>query len=249
MKYIFIVIAILILAGASTLLFNTEKESLNNIEVTENAKLVTQEEFTEIPETEEEYKIDPSDMYSVPEVSIDDTAPLVTANEEKWLTLMREEEKLARDVYLTLEDTWGMRIFSNIASSEQTHTDAIKTLLDRYELTDPVTDGTVGVFTNPEMQGLYDTLTAQGSESLLSALIVGATIEDLDIDDLDKAMAENTKEDIEIVYQNLQKGSRNHMRAFVRQIERQGGTYNPQYISVADYETILSSPQERGRIE
>jgi hypothetical protein len=188
-------------------------------------------------------------MYSAPEVSIGDTASLVTENEEKWLILMREEEKLARDVYLTLGDVWGMRIFSNIASSEQTHTDAIKTLIDRYELTDPVTDDTVGVFTNPEMQDLYDTLTAQGSESLLSALIVGATIEDLDIHDLDLAITETGKDDIIVVYQNLQKGSRNHLRAFVRQIEQNGGTYTPQYISESDYENIISSSQERGTIE
>jgi hypothetical protein len=162
---------------------------------------------------------------------------------------MREEEKLARDVYLTLGDMWGMQIFSNIATSEQTHTDAIKTLLERYELNDPVTDDSIGVFTDLNMQKLYADLITQGSESLLAALIVGATIEDLDIKDLDEAMAENSKSDIEIVYQNLQKGSRNHMRAFVRQIERNGGTYSPQYISVSDYESILSSSQERGRIE
>lgn len=197
----------------------------------------------------EEYLIDPSDMYIVEEVTPIDIETALTSSEEHWLKLMREEEKLARDVYLTLGERWNMRIFSNIASSEQTHTDAVRTLLERYELTDPVTDDTIGIFTDPEIQQLYTDLVAQGSESLLLALVVGATIEDLDINDLDKAMAENTKNDIGIVYQNLQKGSRNHMRAFVRQIERQGGTYSPQYISSSNYETILSSSQEKGRVE
>jgi hypothetical protein len=156
---------------------------------------------------------------------------------------------LARDVYLTLADTWNIQIFSNIANSEQTHTDAIKTLLTRYNISDPVTDDSVGVFTNPELAKLYTDLVDQGSKSLLSALKIGATIEDLDINDLDKALLETTKEDIKIVYQNLQKGSRNHLRAFVRQIEKNGGDYFPQYISNDSYEKIISSTQEKGRIE
>lgn len=250
MKYIFIAITALVLLGVFTLTYNND-DSVENITAETTGETATQDNPSQPTEpiNEEEYVIDPSDMYDVEESESEETVSLLTDREEHWLILMREEEKLARDVYQTLGDMWGMRIFSNIASSEQTHTDAIKTLLERYGVNDPVADDTVGVFTDPEMQKLYDNLTDQGSESLLSALIVGATIEDLDIDDLDKAMAENTKEDIEIVYQNLQKGSRNHMRAFVRQIESNGGTYTPQYISLSDYEAILSSSQERGRIE
>jgi hypothetical protein len=246
MKYIFIAIAALLLAGAGSLILNNHKDSVAAIDATTSDETVTQE-VAEVPETDE-YSIDPSDMYSVEETLPEESAALISEDEERWLTLMREEEKLARDVYQTLGDRWGMRIFSNIASSEQTHTDAVKILLDRYELVDPVTDNTIGVFTDPKMQQLYDDLTVQGSESLLSALTVGATIEDLDIHDLDLAIADTNMEDIIVVYQNLQKGSRNHMRAFVRQIERNGGTYTPQYISVSDYEDIISSPQERGRI-
>lgn len=142
----------------------------------------------------------------------------------------------------------GLRIFTNIASSEQTHTDSIKTLIDRYGLADPVTDDTVGVFSLAEMQELYDDLVAKGSKSTSDALSVGALIEDLDIYDLDVAMAGTDESDIKTVYANLQKGSRNHMRAFVRNIERQGGAYVPEYISEEDYQSIISSSQERGRI-
>lgn len=246
MKYIFIAISALILIGVFIITSNNN-DSVETI-TTETATQDNTSQPTD-PISEEEYVIDPSDMYDVEESESEETVSLLTDREEHWLIFMREEEKLARDVYQTLGDMWDIRIFSNIASSEQSHTDAIKTLLERYGANDPVTDDTIGVFTDPEMRKLYDDLTAQGSESLLSALIVGATIEDLDINDLDKAMAENSKEDIEVVYQNLQKGSRNHIRAFVRQIERQGDTYSPQYISVTDYEAILASQQERGRIE
>jgi hypothetical protein len=197
----------------------------------------------------EEYVVADSHMYKVSEPVMISNKETLTESEEKWLVLMREEEKLARDVYLTLADTWNIQIFSNIANSEQTHTDAIKTLLTRYNISDPVTDDSVGVFTNPELAKLYTDLVDQGSKSLLSALKIGATIEDLDINDLDKALLETTKEDIKIVYQNLQKGSRNHLRAFVRQIEKNGGDYFPQYISNDSYEKIISSTQEKGRIE
>ena len=71
----------------------------------------------------------------------------LTDSEKYWLTYMREEEKLARDVYIFLYDKWGSQIFNNISVSEQTHMDAIKTLLDRYGIPDPVADKGPGVFT------------------------------------------------------------------------------------------------------
>lgn len=168
----------------------------------------------------------------------------LTEKEKLGLLQMREEEKLARDVYTTLGSIWGTRIFSNIASSEQTHADAIKALLLRYDIKDPVTSDTVGVFTSKTTQELYNRLTTQGKVSLAEAFIVGTTIEDLDIHDLDILKSETTKEDILLTYNNLQKGSRNHLRAFVKASE---GNYKPQYISQADYDLIISSLQERGR--
>lgn len=172
----------------------------------------------------------------------------LTQAEEAGLLLMREEEKLARDVYLTMYKQWNLRIFNNIAASEQTHMDAMKSLLDRYEVGDPVIDDAVGEFTDPEIQELFDRLTEQGERSLQDALKVGATVEDLDIYDLARLMDETDKKDIISVYKNLQKGSRNHLRAFVAQIEQRDETYIPQYVSAEEYEEILSTPQERGRM-
>lgn len=193
---------------------------------------------------EPEYVVDASDMVNGQTLISGIKKSELTEKEKLGLIQMREEEKLARDVYTTLGSIWGTRIFSNIASSEQTHTDAIKVLLARYGINDPVTSDTVGVFTSKTMQELYNKLTAQGKVSLTEALNVGATIEDLDIYDLDTFKNETTKEDILLTYNNLQKGSRNHMRAFVRV---SGGNYTPKYISQSDYSLIISSPQERGR--
>ena len=129
---------------------------------------------------------------------------------------MREEEKLARDVYVTLYAKWGLRMFNNISSAEQRHTNAIVTLLNRYGIVDPAAGNAVGVFTNPDLQALYDKLIAQGSTSSAEALKVGVFVEQTDIQDLKTHIAETTKADILQVYNNLLRGSQNHLRAFSR---------------------------------
>jgi hypothetical protein len=173
----------------------------------------------------------------------------LSQQEINGLVLMREEEKLARDVYTTLYEIWGQRIFTNIARSEQTHTDSVKQLLDKYKIADPVTNDTVGVFTNPDLQDLYDSLVDRGRTSLLDALIVGATVEDLDIYDLNKLSAQTDNEDILLVYANLTKGSRNHLRSFTSLIERNGGAYKAQYLTVTEVDDILNTSRETGIVQ
>jgi len=195
----------------------------------------------------DEYVIDQSDFIEGSELIKDIPESQLSENEIAGLILMREEEKLARDVYNTLGEKWGINIFTNIAKSEQTHTDAMKVLLDRYEIEDPVKDDRVGIFTSPELDELYQNLVEQGSLSLLDALIVGAIVEDLDIKDLNELSAETDNADIIATYNNLNKGSRNHLRAFMEQIENNNGSYSPQYISQTEFDSIISSAPERGR--
>ena len=159
---------------------------------------------------------------------------------------MREEEKLARDVYITLYNKWGVTIFTNISNSEQTHMDAILMLLNKYSLIDPVGSNGVGVFANTTLQTLYNQLVAKGSASVLDAYKVGATIEDLDIFDLSNALINIDNQDIRLVYDNLNKGSRNHMRSFYKNIINAGGSYTPQYITQAQFDAIISSAMETG---
>ena len=161
------------------------------------------------------------------------------------LLWMREEEKLARDVYRSLSELWNLPIFANIADSEQAHTDAIGDLLALYDIPDPMADDVPGVFVEATIQSLYDDLVEQGSKSLLDALIVGATIEDMDIVDLQ--LRRSGVAAVDEVYAHLEKGSRNHLRAFIRTLERQGGEYAPSFLEVDAYEAIVNSPVERGR--
>ena len=163
------------------------------------------------------------------------------------LSFMREEEKLARDVYLYLHDLWGSQIFINISNSEQTHTDAVAHLIEKYGLTDPSLGKLEGEFVDPILLGLYDMLIAQGTPSLMDGLLVGATIEDLDIYDLHRQMINVDNQDITLVFEMLLKGSRNHMRSFSSQLDGMNVVYTPVYISQEEYDSIINSPQETGQ--
>ena len=172
----------------------------------------------------------------------------LSTTEASALVFMREEEKLARDVYQLLYTQWGQKVFSNIAASEQRHMDAVALLLTRYNLPDPAAATGTGVFQDPHVQELFNALMAQGQTSLIAALTVGATIEDLDIQDLQTRIAATDNADIALVFNELMKGSRNHMRAFISQLTKQGVTYTPQYITQAEFDAIINSPTETGAI-
>lgn len=160
------------------------------------------------------------------------------------ILLMREEEKLARDVYLALGEQWDLRIFTNISMAEQQHMNSVLTLIEDYGLEDPVGDHPEGVFTNPDLQALYDQLVSQGQASVGAALKVGGAIEEIDILDLEAAFARTDHDDIRLVYSSLECGSDNHLRAFVRTLKQQTGeTYAPQYLDQAAYDAILAGSQ------
>ncbi len=167
--------------------------------------------------------------------------------ETAGILYMREEEKLARDVYMYLYDTWQTNTFNNIGASEQTHMDAMKVLVDRYSLTDPAQGKAAGVFSDDGLQQLYNGLIAQGSLSEIDALKVGAAIEEIDIIDIEKYIAQTDKQDIITVYENLLKGSRNHLRSFVSVMKNRGVDYEPQYLTEQQFEAIVAGSVEKGK--
>lgn len=128
---------------------------------------------------------------------------------------MRLEEKLARDVYTTLGNTWNYKVFLNIKTAEQAHMEAVKRLLVKYGIEDPITNDEVGVFSDPQFQALYDQYILQGSVSAYEAFMAGKTIEELDIADLQNQLTNVVDNpDIIRVYQNLKTASESHLAAF-----------------------------------
>jgi hypothetical protein len=173
------------------------------------------------------------------------SASNLTTEETAALLYMREEEKLARDVYNFIYTTWGQQIFQDIATSEQAHMDAIKLLLDRYGLADPAL--APGQFTDPSLQALYTQLTTQGALSLGDALKVGAAIEEIDIRDLQTRLAQTDNANIKQVFTNLLDGSYNHLRSFTRILLTQTGeSYRPQYLTTEQYLSIITSAAQNG---
>lgn len=194
------------------------------------------------------------------------TSTTLDATEASHLTFMREEEKLARDVYLTFANMYPEQsVFSNIATkSEQTHTDTMRDKLEQFGLPDPnptTNDlpSSIGLFSGDEWgwyftQKFYE-LVAKGSNSELDALYVGALIEELDMHDIadcptvmvdagynDPCGLGYTDESvIQTSYSSLIDGSESHLRAYVGKIEAVigEGNYQAQYLTQEEVDAIL----------
>lgn len=167
----------------------------------------------------------------------------LSAAEINAIQYMIEEEKLARDVYITLYQKWNLRIFDNISKAEQTHYNALLSLIEKYDLDNPAEGLDVGEFHNEDLQAAFDALTAQGSKSEVDALLTGAEIEDLDIADLLKYKEVVDNEDILLVFDNLTKGSENHLRAFYSNLKNYSVEYTPKHISQELFDEIISGSQ------
>ena len=188
----------------------------------------------------------------------------VDENERLHLVFMREEEKLARDVYTTLGMQYkNLKVFGMISKSEERHTCSVCDKLSQYGIADPVKSDNVGAFSGEEFGGYFtekfEQLTEKGSLSELDALYVGGFIEELDmldikqcpevivktidsiksVNDCGKIYTDNA--DIQRLYQSLLEGSESHLRAFVKNIElRIGeGNYQAQVLSQEQVDVIL----------
>jgi hypothetical protein len=167
----------------------------------------------------------------------------LTEEEKVGLLFMLEEEKLARDTYIYMNNLWSMNQFDNIKNSEQTHMNAIKTILDQNDI-----DYTIlpeGQFDNENLQNLYNQFVIDGQVSSSNALQIGATIEDLDIVDLEDYINESTNQVLISTYQSLQCGSRNHLRSFVSAFNNNESIYIPQFLTIEEYENILNGSHEQ----
>ncbi|MBN2339192.1 MAG: DUF2202 domain-containing protein [Acidobacteria bacterium] len=166
------------------------------------------------------------------------------------LLFIREEEKLARDVYRVLYEKWGNPVFANIIGSEQAHMDAMADLLAFYGIEDPVVSDAVGAFSDTAIAGLFSEMTAWGGESEIDALLVGAFIEEYDILDLWAAYEETDEARIRSVYQNLYEGSYNHLDAFVRNYELRAGTaYVPRLLTDAQFDLVMAFATRAGQAQ
>lgn len=174
-----------------------------------------------------------------------DFTAVLSEEEISGLLEMREEEKLARDVYRAFYALYEHPIFNNISKSEDAHSQAVLHLINGFELIDPALEEE-GAFTNPLFNQLYTDLTSQGSSSLVDALKVGAFIEEYDIADLERLMEATDNETIKRVYGNLLRGSKIHIKAFTNVLKVYDETYTPTILSQEEYESILNESTDEG---
>ncbi len=173
--------------------------------------------------------------------------PLETLSdaEKERILFIREEEKLAYDVYQTMFDQYGVNIFQNIPNSELSHMEAMLSIIKKYNLVDPMDTSPRGIFKDATLQALYTSLITKGNTSILAAYQVGALIEELDIHDLNNSISLTDNQDVRLVYDFLNKGSRNHLRSFYKNIAKVGGVYQPIYISQSEFDAIVNSTTEK----
>ena len=189
---------------------------------------------------------------------------LLDNSELTHLIFMREEEKLARDVYTKLGSMYpDSVIFGNIDDSEQSHTTAVKNMIEKYGYEDPNTNDNIGVYTGEDygwyFTEKYNLLVERASISELEALYVGAFIEELDMMDInqcpkvivetDNGINEVTNcgristdnSDIANLYDSLLDGSDSHLEAYVKNIEKYigKGNYQAQVLSQDQVDEIL----------
>ncbi|MEZ7236235.1 DUF2202 domain-containing protein [Rhodococcus sp. GXMU-t2271] len=139
---------------------------------------------------------------------------MLSTQEQSDLVAMREEERLARDLYQQFAQKWGVQIFERISVSEQRHYDAVGGLLGRYGVSDPSAGLAVGAYADPQLQDAYDGWLARGSTSVEEAYAVGAELEAADVDGLSTAIEVSDEDAIDRVYGNLRTGSEHHLQAF-----------------------------------
>jgi hypothetical protein len=235
-KLVVILVVLMVVFIAAVVVIQSNKNSeINSKTTNENSAINSNNDNVNIVD-DNDYIVAHNQIASLP-------IETLSTEERGGLIMMREEEKLAHDVYLALYEKWGVNAFSNIAKSELTHTESVRYLLERYNIEDPAKENTIGVFSNKVFSDLYTNLVTKGQESLTSALIVGATVEDLDIKDLNELSVKVDNKDILEIYANLTRGSRNHLRSFSKQLAKQGETYSAQYLTQDEINNILNSSQ------
>jgi hypothetical protein len=159
---------------------------------------------------------------------------------------MRDEEKLAHDVYVALGEKWKLPMFANISQAEKRHMTVIDQLIKNYSVAIP-TDKGATEFWDGKYAELYEQLVATGSNSIADAIQVGIEIEELDIRDLREQLQSIQHSDVRAVYTRLEQASQRHLRTFVRGAEWLGVTPVAKHLEQAAFDSILQSPDQPGR--
>ena len=194
------------------------------------------------------YRIDSGSEPDVNPANLRESSSPLSAEEIAGVSALLEEEKLARDVYTFLYGKWEIDAFQNISESEQSHMNALISVLEQAGVSDPTSGFAAGEFPTTAVRELYDQFTTQGGQSLPEAFRAGAAIEEIDILDIEKLEIQTTNSRLLRVFENLRRGSIRHLGAYATEYEREtGNTYTPQYLSQETYDVLMSGDSRGSR--
>jgi hypothetical protein len=177
--------------------------------------------------------------------STSNTTPL-DMTEQQYLLAIRTRGKLARDIFIALEEKWPLTLFLAIRRSEQISFDQIGSLLSHYGLSDPVAGLAPGKFRTHDRSKFYLDQVARGSMSRADALKAGGFLEEIKIQNLDQSIQVSHQTNVTSIYQQLKRGARNNLRSFAQALEFFGETYHGQFLSELEVSSIITSPMEAG---
>jgi hypothetical protein len=160
---------------------------------------------------------------SIPLVSLAQTAGSVDPSQQA-LQQQLDEERLAYQLYTALGEVYPqLRQFQNIPRAESRHFGALHNYATN-QYPDTNFGSLEGEFLFAETKVLYDQLFEAGKASPQAALAAGVQVEELDIRDLDAALAVTDDATLKNIYTRLRAGSVKHLAAFSGQ--RGGGQKN-----------------------
>lgn len=172
------------------------------------------------------------------------TSPL-TADETEFLYAIREDEKIAHDVYAAFSALYpAAKTISKIMTAESSHISAAEAVLDYYEIEYPPLSDT-GIFEDADRQALYNDLITKGT-TLIKAYGTMALMEEETVYAYKSIQNQLTNSNLSLLLSQLIKASSNHLRATVRQVVKLGGSYSPAYLSDEEYQTIINMAFENG---
>ena len=170
----------------------------------------------------------------------------VNEDEKQNLIFTYQEEKVAYDFYTAMFAKWNEKVFENISSAEKTHMEHVQSLMTELGISNDGISGSAGEFSNKDLQSEYDLLMKTGGYSFTDALIAAARYEEQDISDLKKFISASANEKVQTLFGCLGKASENHVRAFVKNLKREGINFKPTILSQDEFNAILSAKNEPG---
>ena len=143
-------------------------------------------------------------------------------DEIRDLQRTREEQKMALDLYQEFYMLYDQYIFDRVAERKAEQMQKVKSLLEVYGLSDPIS-GIIslrGAYNNLSVQQDYDYFYALGIQSLNEALKASAQVEEQNINTKKNYLRKTENLLLRRTYDNLIRSSEQNLQSFIRNLDQ-----------------------------